>query len=276
MEGDLLLGRRRLDPAAAVHVRGDARRLHQQRERRQPVRRRLRGRHLRLVAGVGGVQDGDDHRHDRPVLLRRLGHDQRLADDVRVQPRPSDPRPPALVEGHQVARAGQRHAAGGGAVPDRGAAGAVRQRRQHPVRVLRADPDHRDRPVHRVRDPDLPAVADGRRVRHRPVDAGQQVQVDVPDRRTRGDHRVHLLLAAVLPARHPRQRWLRARQRRGQLRADPRVRRDHRDRHLVGGLGQELVHRSRDPERLGRGGGAQLAHATEGAGRPAPSAPRGA
>ena len=74
----------------------------------------------------------------------------------------------------------------------------------------------------------------------------------------------------------PGQRRLRARQRRGQLRADPGVRRDHRDRHLVVRLGQELVHRSRDPERLGRGGGAELAHATEGAGRPAPSAPRGA
>ena len=57
-----------------------------------------------------GVQDRDGDRDDRPVLLRRLGHDERVADDVRVQPRPRGARAPAVVEGQQQSRTRQRHA----------------------------------------------------------------------------------------------------------------------------------------------------------------------
>ena len=42
------------------------------------------------------------------------------------------------------------------------------------VRVLRGRLDLRDRPLHRLRDAGLPALADGRRVRARPVDAGRK------------------------------------------------------------------------------------------------------
>ena len=92
------------------------------------------------------------------------------------------PGPPALVEGVEEPGADQRDARDGLPLPDRRAAGAEGQRRQRAVRVLRDRLDHGARPVHRLRDPDLPALADGRRLRGRAVDAGQAVQVDVPGR----------------------------------------------------------------------------------------------
>ena len=55
------------------------------------------------------------------------------------------------------------------------AAGAVERRGGHPGRLLRGRVRLRDRPVHRLRDPDLPALADGRRVQARPVDQRRQV-----------------------------------------------------------------------------------------------------
>ena len=56
-----------------------------------------------------------------------------------------------------------------------------------------------DRPLHRLHDPDLPALADGRQVRGRAVDAGREVQVDQPDR----DHLGGPVRDHLLPALHP-------------------------------------------------------------------------
>ena len=53
-----------------------------------------------------------------------------------------------------------------------GAEGQV-QRRSRPVRLLRGRLDLRDRPLHRLRDPDLPALAQRRRVRAGPVEHRQ-------------------------------------------------------------------------------------------------------
>ena len=54
-------------------------------------------------------------------------------------------------------------------------------------------------------------------VRARPVDARQQVQMDVPDRGDRGDRGLHHRLPADRARRHPRQRGLRLEQRADQL-----------------------------------------------------------
>ena len=61
-----------------------------------------------------------------------------------------------------------------------------------PDRVLRGRHDRRRRPVRRVRDPDLPAVARGRLVARRATGRSATVQVDRPDRRHRDrDHVDH-------------------------------------------------------------------------------------
>ena len=70
-------------------------------------------------AGPGRVQGRDDHLDHRPVLLRRLRPDQRLADDVRVQPRPRGARAPDLVEGGPEPGAAERDAGHGGDLRDR-------------------------------------------------------------------------------------------------------------------------------------------------------------
>ena len=70
------------------------------------------------------------------------------------------------------------------------------------VRVLRRRLDLRDRPLHRLRDPGLPALADGRRVRARAVDARPPLPLGQPGRGDLGRHlRDHLL-----PAVHARRR----------------------------------------------------------------------
>ena len=83
-------------------------------------------------------------------------------------------------------------------------AARARGRRRLPVRVLRGGLDHRDRPLHRLRDPDLPALADGRRVRARAVDQRQEVQVDEPVRHDLGRDHHRDLLPAVHPGRGAR------------------------------------------------------------------------
>jgi amino acid transporter len=62
--------------------------------------------------------------------------------------------------------------------------------------LLRGHLDRRHRAVHRLHDPDVPALADGRRLRARTVDTGLEVQVDQSDRdRMGGAVRDHLLPA---------------------------------------------------------------------------------
>ena len=56
------------------------------------------------------------------------------------------------------------------------------QQRRHPGRVPRRRLDRGHRALHRLRDPDLPALAHGRRVRGRALDQRPQVQLDEPDR----------------------------------------------------------------------------------------------
>ena len=62
--------------------------------------------------------------------------------------------------------------------------------RRYPLALLRRDLDRRDRPLPRLRDPDLPALAARRQVRRRIVEQRVEVQVDEPDRRRRDRHRV--------------------------------------------------------------------------------------
>ena len=105
-------------------------------------------------------------------------------------------------------------------------------------------------------DPGLPALADGRLVRAGPVDARQQVQVDVPDCGDRGDRGVHHRLPAHRPRRRPRQRGLRLEQRADQLLPADRGGGCALRLPVVAAVGQELVH-GPDPDGrpAGRGGG---------------------
>ena len=67
-----------------------------------------------------------------------------------------------VVEGGPEPGAAERDAGHGGDLRDRHPAGAVRQRGTRAGRVLRAGIDHGGRPLHRLRHPGLPAMADGR------------------------------------------------------------------------------------------------------------------
>ena len=89
---DLLLGHRRLDPAAVLPVRGPGR----------PTRvdgRRRGGDGIFTQAMEFQVgRDHPVHLHGRPVLLHHGLPDQRVAHAVRVQPRPRGARSPAVVD----------------------------------------------------------------------------------------------------------------------------------------------------------------------------------
>ena len=138
------------------------------------LRRRLVDRHLRRSIGPWGIQSRDDHLHHRPVLLRRLGDDQRFTHDVCVQSRPSAPRASAVVEGGAQPRPPKRHTGHGDHLPDRRLAGPVRQPGKHPDRVLRAGIGDGGGPLHRLLDSDLLEVAHGFGVPGRTVDAREQ------------------------------------------------------------------------------------------------------
>ena len=103
-----------------------------------------------------------------------------------------------------------------------GAEGQV-QRRSRPVRLLRDRLGLGDRPLHRLRDPDLPALAQRRRVRGGTVEQRQEVQVDEQLRHLLGD----LDHDHLLPPVHPRSGAVQLRIQLGgvQLRAADRRRR---------------------------------------------------
>ena len=153
-----------------------------------------------IPGGLGEVRRGD--RDDRPAVLRHGLRHLVLAHDVRVLARPrgagladldaAEPPPRARLRRHRLLR--RRRA------DDR--AGAHRRRGRRTVRVLRGRLDLRDRPLHRLRDPGLPALADGRRVRARAVDARPPLPLGQPGGGDLGRHlRDHLL-----PAVHARRR----------------------------------------------------------------------
>ena len=81
--------------------------------------------------------------------------------------------------------------------------GAVRRPRDGPAgRVLRRDLDLRDRALHLLRDPDLPALADGERVRAGVgLEPRKQVALDEPDQLHLGRDHLHRRPAADEPAR---------------------------------------------------------------------------
>ena len=103
-----------------------------------------------------------------PVLLHHRLPDQRLANAVRVQPRPGSARPPAVVEGEQEQDPRQRRHRHRGAGRDHHAArtrSGRRQRRPGPGRLLRGGLDRRRRPLPVLHGADLPALEAGRLVR---------------------------------------------------------------------------------------------------------------
>ena len=140
--------------------------------RRRRERRRLHLDHLARQR-VGGVPAA--HRGGGAVLLRHgVGH-VGVADDVRVLPRPRGALLPGVAEGLRppgadLRRHRHRRAGLGADAAD------PRQRRD---RLPRRHLDRRDRPLHRVRDPDLPADPGGRPLRARGVEPRQPLQVDL-------------------------------------------------------------------------------------------------
>ena len=129
------------------------------------------------------VQGGAVDLHGRAALLRARLPDQRLADVLRVLARPRHARLAALLQGQQVGRPVQRRDRDGDRRADHHAAGALRRSRHGlPGRLLRGRLDLRDRALRLLRDPDLPALEDGRRVRAGlGVEPRQQVALDEPD-----------------------------------------------------------------------------------------------
>ena len=95
----------------------------------------------------------------RPAVLRHRLRDERLADDVRVLARRRGPGPQALAAARR-----QPHADVGGPVRRRAWRSSSRSRRTSPTRpapgrVLRGHLDLGDRPLHRLHDPGVPALA---------------------------------------------------------------------------------------------------------------------
>ena len=141
--------------------------------------------------------------HGRPALLHHGLPDQRLADDLRVQPRRRDPGLEVAVQGQPDDQdPGQRGDLRDGHRHHHHAARAQEHRRR-PGRVLRGGLGRRDRPLPRVPDPDLPALADGRRLRAGLVDQRQEVQVDEPGRGRRDRHHLVYFILPFTPAGVP-------------------------------------------------------------------------
>ena len=163
------------------------------------------GRHLarhlhhRDERGLG--RDRDPDLDDRPVLLRHGLLDELLADVLRVLARPRHAGLAAVEPGQPQGRAGGRRARVVRPGADHHAPGAVGQQGGRPGGVLRRRLDRRDRALPRLRDPGLPALAQGRRLQARGLDPGQEVQVGEPDRGGLGGHHLDLLLPAVLRPR---------------------------------------------------------------------------
>ena len=97
---DLLLGHRRLRAAAGVRLRGAGPRQGDRGGRRHR-------RDLRAGAAGGLALPGAADLHRRPAVLHHRVPDQRVPDDLRVQPRRRDPRLDLAGEG-QPARRGSR------------------------------------------------------------------------------------------------------------------------------------------------------------------------
>ena len=158
--------------------------------------------------------------------------------------------------------AGLRSDRGVGGVADHRDPGTVEHRcgADLPLGVLRHHRDLHGRPLHRLHDPDLPAAAQGRRLRGRALDPRAALSLDQPRRDRLGDRRNGHLLPAVRAGERAVVR--RVRRTGVQLHADGaggrRARRD-----LVGRVREEQVHRSGADPRRGRGherltGGAEM------------------
>ena len=104
-----------------------------------------------------------DHLGRRPALLRRSLPDERLAHVLRLlarqRVRAQIVRSP--LDGQREESAALRGDGDGVGSPDHHPAGTEGKRRKRPLRLLRGRLDHRHRPLHRLRDPDLPALAEG-------------------------------------------------------------------------------------------------------------------
>ena len=112
-----------------------------------------------------------DHRDGRAVLLRYGLHHDQLAHDLRVLTRRRGPRSPVVALDQQAdPHPNERDLAGrrAGLVAGRTGVLAGVDRR-----LLRGDGRRCHRPLHRLRDPDLPAAPSGRRIPGRTVEAGQ-------------------------------------------------------------------------------------------------------
>ncbi len=109
----------------------------------------------------GRVQGGSPDLNPGPALLRPGLPHERVEDVLCLRPRPRPTRFEQLGEGKRERDPAQRCNHDGNCRPDHHPAGVEGQlgRRPVPVRVLRGRLDHRDRALHRLRDPDLPALA---------------------------------------------------------------------------------------------------------------------
>ena len=135
---------------------------------------------VRRAVDLGGVDESDLgggaalHLRRRAVLLRHRVRDLGVADDVRLLSRPGRPGTPALEQGRLEPRPAQRR------LGDRRAGWHPDGPRdlELPRRLRRGHGDRRDRPLHRVRDPGLSALAAARPVRPGRVEPRQALQVD--------------------------------------------------------------------------------------------------
>ena len=200
------LGGLRLHPAGGRDVRGAGRAGH---ARRRRERRRL---HLDHVARrrLGRVPAA--HRGGGAVLLRHgVGH-VGVADDVRVLAGRRRTRLAHLAEGLGQAGAGQRGHRD--RRPGLGADAAHPAQRRD--RLPRRHVDRRHRPLHRVRDPDLPPHPGRVALRARCVEPRQPLQVDLAARRDLDRPHLHPVPAPGVAQGDPRTGL---RLDRGQLRA---------------------------------------------------------
>ena len=131
-----------------------------------------------------------DHLVDRPAVLRHGVPDQRLAHVLRVQPRRRDPGLADLEPGQRSSRIPFNAVifmAVLRAASSRSRRSSRATRAASPVAFYAVVSIARDRPLRRLRDPDLPALAQwATSSSPGPWNTGQQVQVDEPVRDGRG------------------------------------------------------------------------------------------
>lgn len=167
------------------------------RRRDQQGRRHLsRGRHDRAQHRPREARAR--HLDGRPAVLRNGLRRRRVAHVLRLLQGRRRARPQSVATVEPAPHADLVGVARGRSRPRDHDPGVVRQQRRPPGRVLCGHVDHHDQPVHRLRSPRCPALADGRQVPAGRVEPRPALPMDQPDRDRLGRPvRGHLLPADV-------------------------------------------------------------------------------